>query len=314
MCTGTCTREGVRVAGRRAGAGTENGKEGKDGMNGIRKGIFCVCAVLAMGTAPLAGQVSEEAQLREMIEVYVRGEVLLGRIPDGSPLAGAIPSDARIIGSVERALGGANTTVLLGMSGGEAAVVQRLRGALTEAGWTSLERQLPERGGFTMVHMGSQYSVFCGEDGHVMLTTSEGQPGEVRVQLTHTRAGEGSPCELPRADRAMDSPLPALSGPQGSRMHGGGMSSSGNRHFSSSASFDTTLPVSELTAHFAAQIESQGWRQTSTQGDGDVAVRTFSRTDERARRLHGTLLIVAPPGSTTREALFSIVLLAGASR
>jgi hypothetical protein len=276
--------------------------------------IFCALAALTTGTVPLRAQAGEEAQLRELLEVFVRGDVLLGRIPEGSSLARVLPSDARVIGSVERAMGNAGTTVVAGLSGNEEQVLQRLRGGLTEAGWTPLERQLPERGGFTMAYTGAQYSVFCGDDGHIMLTTSQGQPGEVRVQLSHSPSGEGSPCELPRADRAMDSPIPALSGPPGARMHGGGMSSSGNRYFATRAHYETTMPVSELTAHFAAQIENQGWQQASAQGDDVAAVRTYARTDERGQRLHGTLLVVAPPGSSSRDALFSVMPFAGAAR
>jgi hypothetical protein len=280
----------------------------------IERNAFLVFAALMIGAAPLRAQAGEEAQLRELMEVFARGDLLLGRIPDGSPLARVIPSDARIIGSVERELDNASTLVVIAMRGAEDQVAQRMRNALTEAGWTAMERQLPRRGGFSMVHMGVQYAVFCGEGGYMTLNTSQGRAGEVRVQVSHAQPQGGSPCEMPHAERGMDSPLPELSGPRGSRMHGGGTSASGDRHFMTSASFDTAVPVPELVAHFGAQVEEQGWEQTSTQEDSVVAVRTYTRTDDRGRRLHGTLLIVAPPGASGRETMFSVVLLAGAAR
>jgi hypothetical protein len=278
------------------------------------RNVFFAFVALTIGAGSLQAQVSEEAQLRELLEVYVRGEVLLGRIPEGSPLAAVIPSDARIIGSVERIMGSAGTTVLLGVRGNEVQVRQLMESALSEAGWTALERPLPGRGGFTMVHTGHQFSIFCGADGYISLNTSQGQPRETRVQVSLTGPDGGSPCERPGMDREIDSPLPTLSGPAGSRMQGGGTNSSGGRRFSSSASFDTSMPLSELAAEFGKQVEGQGWQQTSTRADSAVAVRTYTRTDQRLGRLHGTLFIVAPPGSSMKEAMFTVTSLTGRAR
>jgi hypothetical protein len=156
--------------------------------------------------------------------------------------------------------------------------------------------------------------VFCGDDSHVMLNTSEGRPGEVRIQLSLSESGRATPCDQPGMMHPVNWPLPTLQAPEGLNVRGGGSMSSSGDGVMTSASYETEMSVEELAAHFAAQVESQDWEPTGVHEDSVVAMRTYTRTSDDGRPLHGMLLIVAPHGARSKEAMFRVVTLARTRR
>lgn len=269
--------------------------------------VFLLAAMAVPGHAlPAAGQ---DAALRELVEAVVGGQLAVGAVPAGSPVAGAIPEGARVLGTVVQPWG---STVVLGMRGDETIVEQRVRDALMAQGWTGRPED-PQRAGFVSGPV-IESSLLCRDASHLTLSITPDGAGESIVRLSLAgRQGGRSPCE-PVPFTTRDSLLPVLTLPPGVQMTGGGGISSSRDVQEAQAHFETPLSVSDLAGHFARQVERQGWEATTERDDGVVALRTFTRADDDGRRLHGMLLIVAPPGAGGRIATFRVAPLTGTAR
>lgn len=266
---------------------------------------IAIVAGAVLAASPLAAQ--DEA-LRELVEVVAGGEVLLGEVPSGFPAADAIPADARIVGSLDR---GRSVTVVLAIPGDPAAAERRVRDTLRARGWTAPE-SMDAGPGFVSSGVAGGGDVLCRDDLYAMVDAAPLASGETRIRLNVAGRSGGSPCDArPVRFAQRESPIPTLTAPPGGRSTSHGMSSGSDGEYEAQTFLETALPVPEIAAHYGGQVEREGWEPTTERADNVVALRTYTKTDEDGQRLHGMLLIVAPPGTGGRLATFRVVPLTG---
>ncbi len=273
---------------------------------GLALWLALVGALTFPGRGVGQAQDTEQGSLRELIAAAIGAELLVGRIPVGSPVAGAIPAGARVIGSVSHM---SSATVVYGMRGARDAVEASARAALMDAGFRVAD--LPSRGaGFTAGPPATS-SLFCRDNAHLTVAFQDGPAGETQVKL-QTTVSRSSPCDLLSRRESRDVPLPSLAAPAGVMVRGGGTSASEDE-WRMETSFDSPIPPAQLAAHFGNQAEEQGWEQTTVREDAVVALRTYTKADGTLR-LHGMLLVVSPPGADGRIAMFRVKTLTGGVR
>jgi len=119
-----------------------------------------------------------------------------------------------------------------------------------------------------------------------------------------------SPCQYRNEPqpRRPESPIPALSLPEGARSGGGG-SGGGGDEWRADARIRTDLPVSMLLSHYAAQLEEKGWIPGDRAETDRIAVQAFSVSDEEDQEWYAVLSASLPPGAEERLMALRMVLM-----
>ena len=109
------------------------------------------------------------------------------------------------------------------------------------------------------------------------------------------RMPEVRPEQLVRHVTVYDSIIPALQAPPRAQVRPAG-SSSGSNEWETQATIETTMPVAELVAHYAAEMRREGWEPVAdAAATPTAAVQVWRRTATDGRRWHATLSFAAPP-------------------
>ncbi|MBX6378668.1 MAG: hypothetical protein IRY95_08985 [Clostridia bacterium] len=248
-------------------------------------------------------------------EEAVTVDLLPGQLPEGLPVDLPVPPGGRIVGSAARHRGGEfiGATVVLDLpvsdpAAGGAEAVAFVQQALEQQGWRPASAGRPHGGFQPPVVAGG---LFCqGEAGPWFLNLSafQGTAGtaDVRVYVEKDLV-HGGPCarrlELePRVPPGSDR-IPPLYAPAGVSLEGVGGGGSGNQ-WRSEATARTTMPVAELEAHFARQLQAAGWVRQAGGADGPLAWSLWAVPGEGEWR--GFLYALEGPGDGRRSLLVEV--------
>jgi len=216
-------------------------------------------------------------------------DLRVGAAPDDLP-PGLVPANARILGSLVRSHGSTVVAVVPGAPGEALATYADNR---TAEGWEP--PPMDQRGGF----ISSGFSLptsFCREDRHLSVGANRWEGGGTLLRVTVSRASRHTPCdpEMRRfagypGDRM---PIPALAAPVGA-MQRGGHAGSGRDYAEASATVETRLGASELSAHYVAQLEREGWNVEEKLVGEVLALHRLRTRDDEGREWVGVLVASA---------------------
>ncbi len=218
--------------------------------------------------------------------------LLVGRLPDPSPVPIPLPDGARVVGSQ---ILGSVATIVLDVDLSEDAALTFYRERLEAEGWTPPEQQPEMHGGFASTWH-EPTLVYCrstrGPSLSVQATAIAGGPTDVRLSLiTDPRQ---SPCAPQPPHGGMRDPLPTLAPPTGARQmpQGGGGGSGG---YYSNATVRTDLDPAALGAHYAAQLRDAGWMAQGEGHEGPVAWSAWTFRDGDGEEWRGLLFALRRP-------------------
>jgi hypothetical protein len=200
--------------------------------------------------------------------------VLQGRVPDDLKPNFHAPPGTRILGSVVM---GSGVLVLATSTAAPESLRAEYTRALAPRGWAPLEPM--RRGGFVQARTELPLTL-CREGAqlHVQHSARRGTPNDL---FLHYREDSGG-CEQPRAVfREMSEPrFPTLYAPPGAseprRCYSGGGGARGS--MGTSTMVPAGMDAHELLRHYAAQVESSGWRPIGGSGR-TAATGTWTRAD-----------------------------------
>lgn len=289
--------------------------------------------VVRFGPVPLRAQQPEDpALLRELVERLLSPPVPLptGEVPRVRLLPGALPPEltfdlpmppgGRLIGSAvrpafekdPRAPSGVNVEVVMDAPGTPADVMAFYQSALAERGWSAPPfARGPGGGGFQPTATPASAAFCQGESGpwlSMNVFPRETGPSDVRVSVN---TGSPGPCSGPRVPPGVHlgpppgfELLPPLFAPRAVRLYGSGIMSGpggpeGPGRWFSDATAETDMPVADLEAHFARQLEAAGWTRLGGRMDGPLTWSTWAVPGEGDWQ--GFLYVLEGPGPNRRS-------------
>lgn len=231
-------------------------------------------------------------------------EVLVGGIPEGLDRLIPVPPDGRVVGSLDYSAYSISSVAV--PDDMETASEEWALG-LDSLGWERYDSP-PQRGFVTNVRESNQFCL--GESRSLSLSFADDSHGGSYVILIARDDPRYSPCrnQTEAPPRRPESPIPALSLPQGARSGGGG-SGGGGDEWRADARIRTDLPVSALLSHYAAQLEREGWTPGDKAETDGIAVQTFSVSDAEGRSWYAVLSASLPPGGEERLMALRMVMM-----
>lgn len=227
--------------------------------------------------------------------------IVVGQLPDSS-VAPLVPPGARILGGIahgSRRTPGGNSTTILEVPETPDSIMNVIESTLERLGWRRppMMRDSGERGGFVtrsfpMAYGGSMMSVaFCSDSG--LLSASASGAGDVSIVRLTLNSEAVHMCDERQnvAMRRMEMlELPTLRPPPGANPVGGHGSSGGSDYRETSVQLSSRLSAAEVIAHFAPQLEEQGWKVVNRVSQPEVGLVTATKRAENGDTLH--LLLV----------------------
>jgi hypothetical protein len=224
--------------------------------------------------------------------------LFIGELPHGLELP--LPEEMTVVGGT-RDVHGATTVVLdTTLSASDALRVFQER--LTEEGWTAFAEQPYGRREIFVPSPTAGHQEFCRTGEHLGIAASEAAD-ETDVRLCLYAGAEHHPCGNAEAygvpeESAVSDLVPSLHAPEGAQQRGAGYSGGGSS-FLAETSLATDLTLSQVTEHYAAQLQAAGWLQDSA-GENDARQwRLLSQQDGEARSLQ--LLLIVRDGMRPEE-------------
>ena len=236
--------------------------------------------------------------------------IVVGRLPDSS-LAPVVPSGARILGGIasggRRGPGGTSTTILE-VTETPDSILNVIESTLERLEWRRppMMRDPGERGGFVMSSFpvmfggrGTMSVAFC-SDSALLTATASGafDVSIVRLMLNSEARGMCDERQDVAWRRMQMLELPTLRPPPGASPTGGHGSSGGNDYRETSVQLGTRLSAAEVMAHFAPQLEEQGWTLGKRVSEPEVSLLTATKRAENGDTLH---LLLVDGKSDTRS-------------
>ncbi len=239
-------------------------------------------------------------------------QLLVGQIPVGLPVDLPLPQDNHVLGSLLRS--SEQAEILLDTPLPPERVIDFYREQMQVVGWyepSSAQEQ--QEGGFTHTGLPSTGAgaLFCqGARGpSLSITTLQGKRGLTDVRLTFNMSRRNSPCTQ-RSSRWRDGQLaqnliPPLKPPTGAQQMGGGGGSSQDRaDTSATLETATALPILELAAHYAVQLEKAGWTRTDDGHSGPLAWHAWRFQDDENEPWQGLFFVMKLLGTERRYFLY----------
>ena len=232
-------------------------------------------------------------------------ELFVGRLPDSIGLAIPTPPDAQLLGSVlhGRPAGPSSMEAIFEARAQAREVVAGYQLELQAYGWTVFEAFGHRPGGFTPGEMGEGNAYRLGGQGPLLMVAAinrDAAPTELRLRLDWEMIRH-----LPQMQRhgmpAGQERMPSLHPPAGVELQGGG-GGGGDGNWSSDASVDTGMPVPQLEAHFAEQLERVGWKRIAGSADDVIGWSSWALPGDGEWR--GLLLVLA--AFSQKERLLSL--------
>jgi hypothetical protein len=225
--------------------------------------------------------------------------LVIGRLPNPA-MAALIPPGARVLGGIShggRRRSGENNTTILEVRETPDSIINVLESTFERLGWRrpTMIADPAERGGFvtrTIIGggpFGGTSVGFCSDSSFVTATaTPAGHVTIVRLMAMD----EGFMCDERRSamHRFVQIELPRLVPPPGASSIGGGGSSGSDNTRETSVELSSRFTAAEMVAHFAPQLETQGWTLGATVNQPDIAVVTAKKRAENGDTLNLVLL------------------------
>jgi hypothetical protein len=222
-----------------------------------------------------------------------------GEVPPNLPLPLPVPTEGRLIGSMQRGPGGArpaDTVMLLDTAGEATESAHFYQRVFEEQGWVLEPSSGP--GGFQVVE--TRVSSFCQPDGsaraQVIVTPRAEGRDEVRIVV---REGPGPCGTIPAPQFPPGANLvPRLEGRDGMRLQPLGAIMAGPNHWASASIAFTDESPGSLEAFFAQQLQQAGWRRRAGHAESPLAWSQWQIPT--ASDWRGLLLVYEGPGERQR--------------
>jgi len=206
--------------------------------------------------------------------------LLVGRIPDGLPVALPVPERAQVAGTYVH--GPKDIIVLLDTDLPPERVFAFYEERLRDAGWARLAAPdlLSISGGFTeptrpLSPVSPRQALFCqGPHGPSLRVQAAAPPGEVLTQVRldlDLLLGQPMCQPIQEGRQIVPSLTPPLHARQMTRS-----ASLGAREFYVRAILESDGTLTDLVTHYAAQMEQAGWSQTEAGRGGSIAWSTWT--------------------------------------
>ena len=222
--------------------------------------------------------------------------IVVGRLPDSS-MAPLVPRSARILGGLtfgQRRGPGTSHTTVLEVPETPDSIMNVLEATLEQLGWrpppAMAEHEM--RGGFVVSHAvsigppGASSLVFCKDSG--LLSVSATGAGHVTIVRLMVNAEMMGMCDRNQSfmmrQMAMLE-LPTLRPPPGTTSMGGHGGGGGMGSREMSTQLRSRLTAAEMVAHFAPQLEEQGWKIAHRIEQPDLSVVTAKKPAENGATL-----------------------------
>jgi len=231
-------------------------------------------------------------------------EVLVGSIPERLDGLLPAPQDGRVVGSLDYS---AYVISSMAVPDEPDTALEEWAEGLASLGWEQYSPR-PQRGFVSNMEVGNQ---FCfGESRMLSMSVADGPDGGSYIILISREDERSSPCRYQpeRQPRRADSPIPALSMPEGARNRGGG-SGGGGDEWRADGRIQTDLPPSSLIRHFADQLEAKGWIPGDKAEADRIAVQAFLVLDEEGRAWYAVLSASHPPDQEERLMALRMVMI-----
>jgi len=227
-----------------------------------------------------------------------RPSIIVGRVPAAN-VSSLVPRGATVLGgmtSPDRRGDAGRTTTILTMPETPDSALVLLLAHFERSGWRPAP--LPDfggQGGFVAIGpvMEGRHFNYCSDSSSVYGSAVEGVNRSAVIRLMTTRSLRNSPCDPDRRafmrDRMELIALPTLRPPPGATSGGSMGSGGGSDSRESHARLQSGLSAADMIAHFAPQLQQQGWTLGNRASDGDVTVLTARKTDEKGEPMFLTL-------------------------
>lgn len=222
----------------------------------------------------------------------------VGGIPQALAVVVPIEGVGRIVGSQGDEHRG---TMALAVDGSVPDALAAFRARMEAGGWTHPNiRPRRSNGGFQPSAGEPNADRFFCSPGHMAQISGVDFSGQAYLRI-YVSDADHTFCDPAQQRMSMSGParLPELRGPEGAEVTGGGVGGSSG-YSESETMVLTALPVSDLAASFAAQLEDAGWEPAGGGGDDDIAFRRFRFTDEDGEAWIGTLTLWRLADDTVR--------------
>jgi hypothetical protein len=262
--------------------------------------LAILCATLFL-PAFAAAQADTSVVPRELATALVstadysssRARIVVGTLPTPE-MAGMLPRGGRVLGGLvhEDRRGNANRfTGIVSFRESPDSVATLVEQWMTQLGLEppNMSSSMGWRGGFmpaaTMGVGRERPLMFCGDSASVTAIVTEYAAGSL-LRLTTQTSLRNTICEARSvrvtgmiSDRPDRIELPSLRAPKGSVGGPTGAGGGGARQ-GSSAQYTARETVAELLAHFASQLQEQGWTLGKRIGDDDIGVLTARKVEK----------------------------------
>lgn len=253
------------------------------------------------------------AQLRELALRFLapafraetgQAQLLVGSLPASLPFEFPLPENSQIVGSF---ISSPQTMqIVLDMDQSPDEIIAFYTERMQAAGWSEpdvlrRQRQHVEGGFVDSFRRSVTYVTFCkGQRGPalgVSVFREEAENGKTEVRLHIDAQSRFSPC-MQSSEIFMDVSrlIPPLEPPIGVQQHADGGSNS--ERAATFATLDVTdgIALSQLSAHYAHQLEQAGWQRTGEGSSELMAWHTWEFYDKENERWQGIFTLLHVPG------------------
>jgi hypothetical protein len=267
----------------------------------------------AEGEGMMSEQHQDEVTLRELairllsprypgVEHMQVTDLLPGQLPPNPPIELALPSDARLIGSVIR---GQDSTTLFDTDLSSEELLAFYRERMTALGWAEQEQFPPpqEQSGFVHAMPQQMAHALFFATSHGPLLRLSGLPSpaarieaQLALEMNPSRQGYGPLRRQMVPEMDLLPPLLAPEGAQQRALSGGG----GGGEWRSNAELTTDLDLTAVTTHYTRQFAAAGW-QAGSPGAGDrVHWSVWDFADKDGEPWRAYLFVFQRPDDPTR--------------
>jgi hypothetical protein len=261
-------------------------------------------AELQNGTSELGEPSVEELAIRLLQATYPGSaeldgvQLLPGKLPLEMPVDLPIPDGARIVGSEVQENTGIYVVLDVPMTPDLA--LDFYREHLASQNWTEISIPGMDRG---FVEQSDPSPTFCQGSQNASLTvTSHPQDNGTDLRLSIITDLENSPCSWDAAyNDDWLKPIPKLEAPKGTRLFNGNSVSGPGSFVAVSATLETEMNSSSLTAHYADQLTAANWTMMSEGESGPSTWSSWSFRDEDDQAYDGFLMALQLPGTDEKQ-------------
>lgn len=300
-------------------------------MRSVSAALLVLCA--AGAAFPWAGRLAAQERQAPISADLVLGlwpgyssdpawgpRLLTAALPDGFPRA-VLPPRSTVLGGLADPFG--RSTVVAALPEPAAAAERLLEQQLQAGGWVRHDDNFPSRSGFAVSLPPASERIdnlpaamparqltlasaeFCRDSAVIRARSlpSSTEPGTTLLRLEFNGSRGEYACG---GRRGTGLELPPLTPPAGVRFHSSGQSGGGSA-VSAHVHMTTTLPPTQLLAHFAAELQRAGWSIGEPQAVGELFTQQVSVQSADGQQWKGLLSVAALAGPNERAAMLHVM-------